>query len=127
LELKTLAQEAYIWLFEEKPGHPNWEERQVAALPVRQGDGSVRKEVGALRITAFLVICDLVGLDPDKVREHARTMTIKSIMHAGRPAEHRRPSQEEAVSVEEHTVFADVDFEKLDREGTYTQRLVDYA
>lgn len=74
LELKQRAQLAYTWLFEESPGHHWWRTRQ---------------EEGRM-ITAFLVICDELDLDPETVRRRVRGMDVKSILSAGRPAERRR-------------------------------------
>lgn len=74
LQLRQIAEEAYIWLFEEGPGH-SW--------------NRTRKLAGST-ITSFLTICDLLDLDPEFVRRRIRDMTAKEIMTAGRPAEHRR-------------------------------------
>ena len=75
---KLLAEDAYLWLFEEKPGHPRWELRQ------REGRGFL----------AFLSICENLDLDPEVVRRRARTLTIRDIMTAGRPAETRKIKHE---------------------------------
>lgn len=75
----SIASDAHTWLFEEKPGHPWWQER------IRNGT----------HVTAFLTICDLLDIDPDTVRERARKMTPQQIMTAGRPAERRSRVVEE--------------------------------
>ena len=93
---KVLAEDAYLWLFEEKPGHPRWE------LRLREGRGFL----------AFLSICENLDLDPEAVRQRARKLTIRDIMTAGRPAETRKvrcegvedyetPAGFDAVSVED--------------------------
>lgn len=78
---RAFALDAYVWLFEEEPGHPNWELRQ------REGEP----------LMAFLTICELLDLDPDTVRRRVREMTIRDIMTAGRPAERRRAPKCEGV------------------------------
>jgi len=71
---KKLAEDAYTWLFEEAPAHPNWDERN------RQGK----------HITAFLTICSELDLDAPTVRRYVRRLTVKNVMSVGRPAEYRR-------------------------------------
>jgi len=110
--LKVLAHNAYVWLFEECPGHPDWEERHRALFLIEGEEYLVR---GGRSLTSFLSICDVVGLDPDVVRERARQMTVQSIMFAGRPAERRRRrTRDEGVSIEEHGVMVDIDLNTLD-------------
>jgi len=74
LKPRKLAQEAQTWLFEECPGHPDWVERQRSD-----------KE-----FTSFINICSMLDLDPDKVREHVRTITLRQILSTGRPPIYRR-------------------------------------
>lgn len=71
---KKLAEDAYTWLFEEAPGHPNWEERAA------QGK----------TITSFTAICSELDIDAKTVREYVRKLTVKNVMSVGRPAEYRR-------------------------------------
>lgn len=81
LQLRQIAEDAYIWLFEETPSHP-W-----GRIRSTQGNG----------LTSFLTICELLDLDPDFVRERARSMTVQQIMSAGRPAERRKHADEPCV------------------------------
>jgi hypothetical protein len=82
--MRQLAENAYIWLFEEKPGHPWWERRK------REG----------YTITGFLAICEVMEVDPDFVRYRAKRLTPQEIMTAGRPAERRRRPAEPSNYVE---------------------------
>lgn len=106
LENKELAEDAYVWLFEEEPGHPQWKER--AAVQMELSDGRVIN--GARVFTSFLSICEALGLDPDTVRGHVRKLDIKTITSSGRPASRRRPRLAEAPE-QEHGLTADVDVE----------------
>jgi len=78
---RAFAADAYTWLFEEEPGHPDWERRKTEGEP----------------LLAFVTICELLDLDPKTVRDRVRKMTPKDIMTAGRPAEHRRGGQVDGV------------------------------
>jgi len=71
---KKLAEDAFTWLFVEKPGHPNWIERE------RQGK----------HLSSFLSICSELDLDADNVRTYIRRLTLKNVLSVGRPAESRR-------------------------------------
>lgn len=71
---KKLAEDAYVWLFVESPGHANWIERE------KQGKS----------ITSFLSICSELDLDVEQVRMYVRRLTVKNVMSVGRPAEYRR-------------------------------------
>ena len=71
---RVLAETAYRWLFTEKPGTPDWQERQ------REGK----------HITSFESICESLDLDSDTVRKHIQRLTAKNVMSVGRPAEYRR-------------------------------------
>jgi hypothetical protein len=83
---KKLAEDAYTWLFEEGPGHPNWIERE------RTGKF----------ITSFIAICNELDLDADTVRSYVRKLTVKNVMSVGRPAEYRRRSTCPPSMDEEH-------------------------
>jgi len=74
LEQLELANDAYTWLFEEKPGHPWWVMRE------QEGRG----------FTSFLNVCELLDVDPDYVRERVCELTPRAIKMAGRPAERRK-------------------------------------
>lgn len=71
---KRIAHEAYVWLFKEDYGHPNY---------------LIRKRSGTT-ITAFLDICHVMSLDPEYIRECTRALTPRHIKTAGRPAEVRK-------------------------------------
>lgn len=87
---KKLAEQAYEWLFQEQPDHPDWRER------VESGK----------HITGFVSICTSLDLDPDAVRTHVKRLTPKNVMSVGRPPEYRRrepqgrDEEESAVSLE---------------------------
>lgn len=83
---KRLAEDAYTWLFEEKPGHVNWEER------IRVGK----------HITSFMAICSELDLDVDTVRKYVKKLTVKNVMSVGRPAEYRRRENSPTSMGEEH-------------------------
>lgn len=83
---KKLAEDAYLWLFVEAPGHPNWVERD---------------RVGK-HITSFMAICSELDLDADTVRSYVRKLTVKNVMSIGRPAEYRRRSTCPPGMEEEH-------------------------
>jgi hypothetical protein len=86
LQHKRLAEDAYTWLFEEKPGHVNWVERD---------------RVGK-HITSFLSICSELDLDAATVRKYVRKLTVKNVMSVGRPAEYRRRETCPSSMGEEH-------------------------
>jgi hypothetical protein len=85
-----LAEDAYIWLFEEKPGHPHWE--------LRQQEGRM--------LMAFETICDALDLDAGAVRAWVKKLTVRDIMTAGRPAETRKM---EHVGVEDYEAPSGLD------------------
>lgn len=99
MQLREVAEDAYTWLFEEKPGHPWW---------------AIRGESGQ-ELTAFLTICDVLDIDPSYVRRKAKKMTVQDIRKAGRPPERRKSQQQEGSSYREHPVTTDVDIETIDR------------
>ena len=71
---KILAQQAFQWLFVERPGTEEWDER------MREGK----------YITGFIGVCEALSLDPETVRSRIRELTPKSVMSVGRPKEFRR-------------------------------------
>jgi hypothetical protein len=81
LQLRQLAEDAYVWLFEERPSKD---------------------------VTSFLTICELLDLDPKYVRNRVRSLTVKQIMTAGRPAEQRKIKKAESTSYVEHPTQVDV-------------------
>jgi hypothetical protein len=95
---KQLAESAFHWLFVEEPDSATW---------------SMRCKNGK-SITGFVSICELLDLDPDKVRDRIRLLTKKEIMNAGRPAERRKHKNvsEDALHSEDLRVF-DVDVDCL--------------
>lgn len=72
--LRRLAGQAYVWMFEEKPGHWAWE------LRCRNGR----------QFLSFVSVCDALGLDPARVRARARGMTPDDIRKQFRPTEARK-------------------------------------
>lgn len=96
MDQRELAQEAFAWLFEERPGHASWEQRRSEGR----------------ELTAFLTICELLELDPDFVRDRVRKMTPHGIKMAGRPAENRHRKGVEVPYYVEHEV--DVPYEDLE-------------
>lgn len=97
LPLKQLAEDAYTWLFDEKPGHPWW----------------VTRERSGCVLTSFLGICDQLDLEPEYVRRHLRKLTMQQIIMAGRPAERRNKTQEDS-GYAEHAITGAVDVDSLD-------------
>ena len=71
---RVLADQAYRWIFMEKPGTVDWQHRQ--------NEGKF--------VTSFESICESLDLDPDNVRSHIKRLTPKNVMSVGRPAEYRR-------------------------------------
>lgn len=84
LSNKKLADDAFHWLFKERPGTQAWRERE------RSGK----------HLTSFLNICECLDLDPDIVRGHIRKLTIKNVMSVGRPAERRHSGADESMWAE---------------------------
>lgn len=98
LGYRKIAEGAYHWLFVEVPDTKQWD---------------LRKKNGK-ELTGFCAICDLLELDPEKVRSKVRTLTKQDIMSAGRPAERRKVkgNLEEAMHIDDLHVF-DVDVSSL--------------
>ena len=94
---RAFARSAYVWLFEEEPGHPDWETRK------REGEP----------LMAFLTICECLDLDPDVVRRRVKQMTIRDIMAAGRPAETRKVKHE---GVEDYSTPSSIEIELISLE-----------
>lgn len=94
--LRELAEDAYIWLFEEGEGHPYWE---------------ARKGSSESSMTSFLAICEILDFDPDDVRSRVKKMDIRTIISSGRPAETRRqrPQTQEQLTECGVTIAVDVD------------------
>ena len=74
---KRIANDAYIWLFVEGPGHPDWIER----------------ERGGWGICSFLAICEACDIDPEMLRARIRILTPQKIQSMGRPPTHRHPQK----------------------------------
>lgn len=100
IHLRALAQEAYVWLFEEGPGHPWWDDRE----------GTPKQA------TSFLAICDVLEIEPGKIRERAKLIRPVDIKTAGRPPERRRKVGYSS-SYSEYSV-ADVDVASLESVGS---------
>lgn len=118
MELKALAEQAYIWLFEEEPGHPAWKDRERALFRI---EDEVTKqpaiEVGTRRLTSFLSICEACGLDPETVRDRAREMTVEQVTRTGRRIERRNNRQTDySATMDTHSVIDGVDIESIEME-----------
>ena len=92
LDQRELAHDAYVWLFEEKPGHPNWELR-------KQEDRE---------LTSFLAICETIDIDPAYARRQIRLLTPRDVKMAGRPAERRHRQSLDTAYYSEHSVCGEV-------------------
>jgi hypothetical protein len=106
-ESKELANDAFVWLFQEEPGHPRWE--------IRNKNGTF--------ITSFVAICEALDLDPDRVREYIRKLDVPSILNVGRPTEVRKkgsPNTSNREEVTQHEVTVEAAREVLDRCEGYT-------
>lgn len=77
LKYRQIAKEAYVWLFEEGPGHPDWN--------YRLQEGSY--------CFSFLAICEALDLDPEQIRAYVRSLRVKDVLASGRPPLHRRPAK----------------------------------
>lgn len=82
LAQQQLAREAYIWLFDEGPGHPHWRERLDD-----EDDDSLP--------FAFISVCDAMNLNPGWIRSHIRRLTRKDITSSGRPRIYRRSRRDD--------------------------------
>lgn len=111
LELKEIAERAYVWLFEEGPGHPWWK--------LREKEGR--------QITSFLAICDTVDLTPEMVRSRVRELDVKTIMGAGRPAERRKRRDTDDVHYASHDTSMDIDVNSYGDSNTRTSYENHYA
>ena len=78
----TIARDAYVWLFEEKPGHRDWLERSQAGW----------------QHFAFLTICEMLDLDADLLRARIKTMSVKDVLSAGRPPVRRKKVLERGIT-----------------------------
>jgi hypothetical protein len=74
LAYKLMADQAYAWLFLERPGTKDWNLRE------REGKW----------ITSFESICEALDLDPDTVRNHVKKLTPRNVMSVGRPPSYRK-------------------------------------
>jgi hypothetical protein len=97
--LRELAEEAYTWLFEEGPGHKNWQLRTGTEMT----------------FTSLLIICECLDLDVEVVRARVRLMDVRSIIASGRPAETRH-IKKDTPSVEEHGMSISVDMDRSNSE-----------
>jgi len=81
-EKKQLAEEAFIWMFKEQPGHSHWSQRI-----------DEDKE-----FTSFLSICEVLDMDPETVRNYIRTLTPHRITTAGRSVEMPQTETDKSVA-----------------------------
>lgn len=93
---RKVAQDAYIWLFIEKPGHPDWVEREKAGWS----------------LLSFIALCGALDFDPDSVRASIKKLTPRRIQSMGRPPTRRklpppRPELDyiDVGSLEEHSTL----------------------
>ena len=98
LPLKEIAQAAHVWLFEEGPGYPGWDQRENCAW----------------HMTAFVNICEELDIDPDVVRQRVLRMRVSEIVRSGRPIERRYRVDRDDASTTQHPVHVDVDIGTLD-------------
>ncbi len=97
MEKKKIAEEAYIWLFLENESHYHWQ--------IREADGKA--------ITSFISICDILDMDPDRIRSKIRTLTPQRVMSSGRPPGHMR-NEVHDVNVSVHTSLPSEEPEEAD-------------
>lgn len=89
LDKRTLAHDAYIWLFEEDTNHPYRHERMTA--PFENGYELTSSE---RLLTSFHAVCEQLDLDPAQVRVCIKKMDVRSIIASGRPPQQRHHSRE---------------------------------
>ncbi len=83
-EQRKLAEEAYTWLFQEDEDHPHWE--------LREDEGK--------QITSFLTICEVLDMNPERIRNMIKKLTPQRVTSSGRPpGEPRQDSYEASVTV----------------------------
>lgn len=82
LQLRQLAEDAFVWLFEEEEGHPNWIERTKADR----------------QITSFVMICEMLDINVDAVRQWILRLTAQDVRNAGRPKEQRSRRRLDALA-----------------------------
>ena len=111
LELKEIAERAYVWLFEEGPNHPHY---KLRAKEERQ-------------ITSFLSICDAVDLSPKIVRARVRELDVKTIIGAGRPAEKRKHRDTDDIHYSSHETSLDIDLNSYGDSSNYSSYENHYA
>lgn len=121
LQYRELADDAYTWLFEEAPGHPNWRIRLTAEF-----EDNVEL-TGSRQLTSFLAICEALDLDPELVRTRVKEMNIRSIISAGRPAETRKIKPNEISSVEDAGLSIGLEIDVMPRHQEYMSYYESYG
>lgn len=91
MDQRTIAHDAYVWLFEEDEYHP-WRE--------------LREEEGT-QLLSFETICEVMDFDMERVRGYVRKLTPDKIKTAGRPPERRKRQTEDSSYYSEHGVTVD--------------------
>lgn len=91
-ENRMLADDAYLWLFVEDEQHAR---------------ARTRREEGT-EDCAFLSVCALLDLDPEKVRARVRAMTPRDVLMVGRLPLHRRVPRDEDADEPNVTSISDV-------------------
>jgi hypothetical protein len=114
LEKKSIAQDAYTWLFLEDADHHD--------SRVRDG----------MHLFSFLGICDVLGLDPSYTRGAIKKLTYHHIQSIGRPKTVRRlpkdsvsqgASGHDFLLNDEHNISdLEDDFPPMPPEGTYLRK-----
>lgn len=94
LDQKTIAYDAYVWLFEEDEYHP-WR---------------IAREEEGTTIMSLESICDIMDFDIETVRDHVRRLTPDKIKTAGRPPERRKRQTEDTSYYNEHGVMGSFTF-----------------
>ena len=89
---KRLAEDAFEWLFVES----------------HESKAARERVTSDKTLTSFLSICEMMDMDPEKVRDRIRMLTVKNVMSVGRPAEKRHPPAEEC-GFNEHPVHLSMD------------------
>jgi len=103
MDRRELANDAFVWLFEEEPGHPRW---------------AIREKSGHT-ITSFIAICEALDIDPKNVREHIKGLNAPAILRASKPKKEQKRPRKNADDVQQHGVGMEISLEALEQSGDY--------
>lgn len=92
---RQLADDAYIWLFEEDEDHPHW--------AIRQAEGK--------SLTSLLSICEALGIRVPVVRAYVKNLTVDKILSTGRQPETGRTSPLRDVAIHTRVAGGDSDYD----------------